>query len=498
MNDASPSGPPQGGTAEPQGATAEAPTLPPPPPPLRRSRRQKVVGGVCGGMGRHWDLDPVIFRIVLAVLAVSSGIGLIVYGFAWLLIPLEGEDENEGRRLLSGRVEGTALTAILVALVGCGLFLSVLGRGDSLAFTLMLALAVAGSAYWSKQRRAAAHGAGPVDAATAQAVADAPPETQAPPAPGGPSWWRDPLTKDGAGTGTQADRTGYLWGPADTPSYESYKSYGTAAAGASAVPETRKRPRPVRARPIGGLTFLLALVAGAVAATPSWHGGSLPASLQAGLAAALVVFGLGLVLSAWLGRTGGGTIFMVVITALLLGATAVLPRTLTTDWDSRTWPPSTAAAVRPAYELGAGHGHLDLSGLRLKEGQTVRTHAEVGAGLLRVTLPEGVQARVRVDVGLGDIRLPGEAAEDIDVAPDRTRTVTLPAHGLKKGERPHGTLDLRLEVGVGQAEVAYVGATPELPAKPEEPAKPEAPAKPEVPGKPAAPAHEEVADRAAA
>ncbi|MER7399550.1 PspC domain-containing protein, partial [Streptomyces sp. NPDC000151] len=143
MNDASPS----------HGATAET-TGPPPPPPLRRSRRQKVVAGVCGGMGRHWDLDPVIFRIVLAVLAVSSGIGLIVYGFAWLLIPLEGEDENEGRRLLSGRVEGAALTAVLVALVGCGLFLSVLGRGGGLAFTLMLALAVAGSAYWSKQRRA--------------------------------------------------------------------------------------------------------------------------------------------------------------------------------------------------------------------------------------------------------------------------------------------------------------------------------------------------------
>ncbi|MFI8997139.1 PspC domain-containing protein [Streptomyces sp. NPDC053542] len=519
MNDASPSGPPQGATAEPQGATADGPPPPPPTPPLRRSRRQKVVAGVCGGMGRHWDLDPVIFRIVLAVLAVSSGIGLIVYGFAWLLIPLEGEDENEGRRLLSGRVEGAALTALLVALVGCGLFLSVLGRGGGLAFTLMLTLAVAGSAYWSKQRRAAAHGTGPVDTATAQAVADAPPETQAPPAPGSPSWWRDPLTKDGAGAGTQAGRSGYLWGPADTPSYDRYESYDTAgggaydgngaydrkgAPGASAAPEARRPRRPARARSIGGLTFLLALAAGAVAALPAWHGGSLPASVQAGLAAALVVFGLGMVLSAWLGRTGGGTVFMVVVTALLLGATAVLPRSLTTDWDTRTWPASTAADVRPAYELGAGDAHLDLSGLRLKEGQTVRTHAEVGAGRLLVTLPEGVRTRVRIDVGLGDLQLPGEAAEDIDVSADRARTVTLPAHGLKKGERPHGTLDLRLEVGVGQAEVAYAGAAAEVPGKPAAPGKPEvpgkpaAPAKPEEPAKPEVPAHEEVTDRAAA
>ncbi|MER7857332.1 hypothetical protein ABTZ98_33065, partial [Streptomyces bacillaris] len=34
--------------------------------------------------------------------APCGGIGLIFYGFAWLLLPLEGEEENEARRLLSG------------------------------------------------------------------------------------------------------------------------------------------------------------------------------------------------------------------------------------------------------------------------------------------------------------------------------------------------------------------------------------------------------------
>ncbi|MGK5633034.1 hypothetical protein ACSNOD_31970, partial [Streptomyces sp. URMC 123] len=38
----------------------------------------------------------------------------------------------------------------------------------------------------------------------------APPEAQAPPAPGGPSWWRAPLTKDGTSGPTG---TSYLWGP---------------------------------------------------------------------------------------------------------------------------------------------------------------------------------------------------------------------------------------------------------------------------------------------
>ncbi|POX40283.1 hypothetical protein C3486_14505 [Streptomyces sp. Ru73] len=504
MNDAPPSGPPAGATADPP---------PPVAPPLRRSRH-KVVAGVCGGLGRHWDLDPVIFRIVLAVLAVSSGIGLIAYGLAWLLIPVEGEDENEGRRLLSGRVEGTALTAILTALVGCGLFLSVLGRGGGMAFTVMLALAVAGSAYWSKHRRTATRGPGPVDPVTAQAVADAPPETQAPPTPGGPSWWRDPLAKDGTAAGPHTGRTGYLWGPADTPSYEaaaagydvpgrSHAGTGGAGAGATVRPDAGEPRRAKRSgRSIGGLTFLLALAAGAAAAAPSWHAGSLPGSLQAGLAAALVVFGLGLVLSAWLGRTGGGTVFMVVLTALLLGAAAVLPRNLTTDWDARTWTAATPAELRPSYELGAGRGHLDLSGLRPKDGETVRTRAEVGAGLLRVTLPEGVRTRLHVEVGFGDIQLPDEAPDNVDVHADRTRTVTLPAHGLEKGERPHGTLDLRLEVGLGQAEVDHVlpTGTPAVPGTPtaEVPETPAGAAAPGAAEVPAVPQRQEAADHDAA
>ncbi len=48
-----------------------------------------MVAGVCGGLGRYCDVDPVIFRIVLGVLSATGGIGLIFYGFAWLLLPLE-------------------------------------------------------------------------------------------------------------------------------------------------------------------------------------------------------------------------------------------------------------------------------------------------------------------------------------------------------------------------------------------------------------------------
>ncbi|WP_052230080.1 PspC domain-containing protein [Streptomyces sp. CT34] len=459
MNDAPP-------VAESAAADSAGPTPPPAGPAgtLRRSRRHKVVAGVCAGLGRQWDLDPVIFRIVLAVLSVG-GLGLIFYGFAWLIIPFDGEEENEGRRLLSGRVEGSALTALLFALIGCGLFLTTLGKGSMMSFAIMLTLAVAGSAYWSRQRRRAeAEGLETMDAATAQAVADAPPETQAPPTPNTPSWWRDPRSRDVTGGG------GYLWGPEDTRLDIRYESAHGAATGSwsygswtgtgrpapdTAAPDTAAPRTPARTgRPIGGRTFLLAALAGTGAALAVHQHAALAPSLQAGLACALVVFGLGLILSAWLGRAGGGTIFMMVLTAVLLAGATVLPANVTADWRDRVWAPADIASVQPHYALGSGDGRLDLSRLPVGNGATVRSSAEVGAGRLQVTLPRGVTTTLHIRLGVGDTHLPGDGPQDVHFsAGGRQRTVTLPADGLKKGEKPHGALELTLKVGAGQVAV---------------------------------------------
>lgn len=175
---------------------------------FRRDRRSKVLAGVCAGLGRQCDMDPVIFRITLAVLSATGGIGLIFYGFAWLFVPYDDEEENEVRKLFTGRVDGQALAAVLFALVGCGVFLSMLSNASVLTFAVVLSLLLAGAGYWSQQR-----GAPDPDPLAAQAVADAPPEAQAPPVVTSyPSWWRDPIVKDG----THVGGTGYLWGPGDS------------------------------------------------------------------------------------------------------------------------------------------------------------------------------------------------------------------------------------------------------------------------------------------
>ncbi|MCX4548793.1 PspC domain-containing protein [Streptomyces sp. NBC_01267] len=437
-------------------------TTPPPQdeprPQLRRHRKNKVVAGVCGGLGRHFDLDPVVFRVVLGVLAVTGGVGLIFYGFAWLVIQQDGEDENEARRLLTGRVEGASMAAVLLALAGCGFFLSMLHYVSVLVFAALLSLATAGCAVWSERRRMAPpETASPVPGATrapgasgtaGQKVPDAPPETKAPPTPGSPSWWRDPIVKDGT---TGPVGSGYLWGPSDSaaePPPSRQSPWTAAPAAASRGP-----------RGIGGRVFLLALVAAGLGTGLAWHGHPVGTSLQIGLSCALAVFGLGMLLSAFVGRTGGGTLVMVVLTTGLLAGATALPKDVSPHWVRTDWRPTSPTDVRPRYQVGSGVGTLDLGGLDVAPGQSVSTRVVVGAGRATVVVPKNVTVRLKVTVGLGDVQLPGEGPNDIDISPGQDRTVTLPAVPVVGkavndaiGGAPR-TVNLYVEVGVGQAEV---------------------------------------------
>ncbi|MER5941371.1 PspC domain-containing protein [Streptomyces sp. NPDC001928] len=428
-------------------ASAEAGGLAP-PHRFRRDRRHKMLAGVCAGLGRQCDMDPVIFRITLAVLSATGGIGLIFYGFAWLFVPYDDEDENEVRKLLTGRVDGQALTGVLFALVGCGVFLTLLNNGGVLAFAVVLSLLVAGAGYWSRHR-----GTPDPDPLAAQAVADAPPEAQAPPVPAAyPSWWREPIVKDG----THEGGTGYLWGPRDSRDRDiaAAVNIGLGATWSSRQDIRARRarqPKPRGARWIGGWVFLLALLAGAAGTGATWEDHALGTSLQTGLACALLVIGLGIAISAFLGRTGAGSVFLAIITAGLLAASAALPKDISTQWIERTWQPAAVADVQNQYDLGTGVGTLDLTRLDLSKDRTVTTRADVGVGQLKVIVPKDATVKVSIDVGVGDIQLPGEDEQDVDVAPGKHKELTLtPAAGTKSA----GTLDLDLSVGVGQAEVS--------------------------------------------
>ena len=91
--------PPEPGQPEPgqPGPAEPAPGSPAPPQrTVRRSRSERVIAGVCGGLGRHLGIDPVLLRVAFIILALANGLGLIAYVVAWVAIPEEGADQPAG------------------------------------------------------------------------------------------------------------------------------------------------------------------------------------------------------------------------------------------------------------------------------------------------------------------------------------------------------------------------------------------------------------------
>ena len=56
--------------------------------PLRRSRHNRVLGGVCGGLGEFFGLDPIWFRIAFFIAGIPGGIpGVVPYVILWIIVP---------------------------------------------------------------------------------------------------------------------------------------------------------------------------------------------------------------------------------------------------------------------------------------------------------------------------------------------------------------------------------------------------------------------------
>jgi phage shock protein C len=65
---------------------------------LRRSQTDRVIAGVCGGLGRYLGIDPVMLRIAFVLLVVTGGVGILLYLIAWIAIPEQTEGEDLGPR----------------------------------------------------------------------------------------------------------------------------------------------------------------------------------------------------------------------------------------------------------------------------------------------------------------------------------------------------------------------------------------------------------------
>ena len=67
---------------------------------LYRSRKNKVIGGVCGGIGEYFNIDPVLIRLVLVLFSFMGGGGIIAYIIAWMVIPLRNWEKYFNKKYI--------------------------------------------------------------------------------------------------------------------------------------------------------------------------------------------------------------------------------------------------------------------------------------------------------------------------------------------------------------------------------------------------------------
>ena len=366
--------------------------------PLRRSRRHRMLAGVCGGLGEHFGLDPVIFRIGFAALVVLGGSGILLYILAWLLIPEEGHHRSLGEHVVRRGPRRSTLGVVLIVIAGV-LVLHDLTHAHWVPAAALVALGVA-LLVWREDRGPRP----PLDSFSPPTAPDTPPVPQPP-----------------ASTG------------------------GTATLTAPAPPVPPRRRERRERSPLGRTTFSVILIAAGAAVflnqSDAFH-----ISLEGFLAVALMLTGLGLVVGAWWGRARGLIALGIVIT-LVLGAASVVDVPLKGGIGDRRYVPSSASELRREYHLSIGQLTLDLTHVPLRD-RVVRLDVSVGLGQLELVVPDDVTVRAHAQLGAGNTDLFGH--EDNGVGIDVRRTAS--------GVGGQGRLVVELHAGLGHAEVRRAAA----------------------------------------
>ncbi|MDC7123788.1 PspC domain-containing protein, partial [Cellulomonas fimi] len=63
------------------------------------------IGGVCDGLARRFGLDPLLVRGLFAASILLGGLGLVVYGVAWALLPEQSDGRIHLEEMVAGRFD---------------------------------------------------------------------------------------------------------------------------------------------------------------------------------------------------------------------------------------------------------------------------------------------------------------------------------------------------------------------------------------------------------
>lgn len=310
---------------------------------LRRPRDHRMVAGVCEGLSRHFDVDPIVVRVVFAALTIFGGSGLVFYVLAWLTIPAEGEYDS----IVSGRLRRDP-ERVLVA----GLSIAAVAA----VVTMIGAIGVS--------------------------------------AP-------NPFPAVVVGLAALTVFALFTRRPSDSPSPPSTATPSTAESPSSAPPPPPSPPRRPRERPrLLGLTLaVIAIAVGVVWVLDETVVGQMQPSVYP--VTALGIIAAALLMGTWYGRSR----FLILLGLIASAATLVTVVIGPGPYGERIYRPATADAVRSTYQHGAGRivVHLEnVADVRALDGRTLTVDSSVGQ--VEVIVPSSVDATIHAHVRGGEIR----------------------------------------------------------------------------------------------
>jgi phage shock protein PspC (stress-responsive transcriptional regulator) len=375
---------------------------------LRRSGTDRYIAGVAGGLGRHFDIDPTVIRVVLAVLTFFGGAGLLVYGAVWLFVPEDGQDRapielgSEMRRVIL-----IVAAVIALSLVFGAPFFS---DGFGISFPLLVIGLVVLAVFATRDQRRQA------------------PDRNQPPPPWG-STPVPPTTPEGStmtATDTRTDpaQPPPAWMPPPTPAFV---------------------PPPPRPRRTGLVLFWPALALIAIGlGSLGIYDISNPVTVSAYAALAVTVSAVMLLIGAFLGRPGG-LIALGLVSSLALLVTSIVGAATGGTVDNRELliRPSNPAALADSYRISTGSIQIDLGRMQeLSELDGRDLAVSLNAGDITVLVPEGLNVNVDADIRYaGEISVGDVTRGGFDQSVNSTLSTT------SKAGTPTLNLDVDARVG---------------------------------------------------
>lgn len=390
---------------------------------LRRDRSRQWFAGVCSGIARRVDVDPVLIRAAFIALALFGGFGIVAYLVLWLLMP------DETGRIMArdavDRTDGGDATGAIVLSVIAVLVIAAIIFGDN-GFLIgwgVIPLAIVGWLFWRHERGrtsgAAWSSASPSVQPMGSEHAGMQPQASQAPAQGqasqAPRMYAasSPAAPAGAPAPTLPSSGAPGWQPPPAPPVPP-------RAHVPLAPPPPPRPRR-RTAGFAGFALVLGLAvvgygAGLMLDGPTGFPGS--AELFGGVlglgAASLATMVIGLS-----GRRSLLSALLVMVLGLGVAGAGIVEQSWDGDRGIRTWTP-TASTTAQQFGHSAGSTTIDLRPLFASLASPTRPVAtpqnvdiEQGLGEMTIIVPPGVDAQIRARAGLGEVRVLGNLPDGV-------------------------------------------------------------------------------------